>query len=176
MARLEKSGMKGTKAMQRSLKVALAVLIIAGAACTWLAVPAAAQKTFLAVARRQYNVDERSAKCTLCHEAKKGPSRKTLNVFGKSLQAEKIMEPLLNKNSSYVFTAEEQAVVAKALAQLEDQDADGDGATNKEEFALGSIPGDPDSKPDPKALEAYRKAAAAAKAKEPDKKKTEEKK
>ncbi len=168
--------MKGTKAMQRSLKVAWAGLLLWGAASTWLAVPAAAQKTFLGVVRRQYNVVERSAKCTLCHEAKKGPSRKTLNVFGKSLQAEKNMEPQLNKNSSYVFTAEEQAAVGKALVQLEDQDADGDGATNKEEFVLGTIPGDPESKPDPKVLEAYRKAAAAAKAKEPDKKKAEEKK
>ena len=164
--------------MLRNRQTALAILIFAGASSLWLAVPAAAQKSFLGVARNQYNVEERSAKCTLCHEGRKGPSRKSLNSFGKALQSEKNMEQNLAKNSSYVFTAAELAAVGKALAQLEDLDTDGDGATNKEELALGSIPGDPVSKPDPRAIETYRKAAAAAKEKEKEaeKKKSEPKK
>lgn len=137
--------------------------------------PVLAQKAFLNAARGPYQLQEKIGKCTLCHEASKGPKRETLNVYGKALQAEDACKLALGKKSSHPFSNEELAGVLKAMAALDTKDSDGDGATNKEEMALGTWPGDGKSAPDAKLLAQYReaqvKAAEAQKKKESEAKK-----
>jgi hypothetical protein len=71
------------------------------------------------------------------------------------------MKGLLGKKTDYVFNQDELKSLLKAVAKLDAKDTDADGATNKEELALGTHPGDPASKPAAAALEALRKAEKA---------------
>jgi len=118
-----------------------------------------AQKKFLERIRKHYQLGPGNGKCTLCHETKpeEDPGRKNLNKFGKAIQADPDMKPLLGKDDEYPFTNKELDIVEKVVVKLEDQDSDGDGATNREELELGTLPGDPTSVPDKAKLEKYRK-------------------
>lgn len=120
------------------------------------------QKAFLNAAKESYNLQEKIAKCALCHDPNRGPKRETLNTYGKALHSQDAIKPALGKKSSFAFGNEELSGVLKAMAALDDQDTDGDGATNKEEMALGTFPGDPKSTPDAKLLAQYREAQAKA--------------
>jgi hypothetical protein len=132
-----------------------AVLALAGVAL--LSVPAMAQKQFLELAKMRFQLSAAQGRCTLCHGNKKGPNKDNLNDFGKAIQADPAMKPLLDKKVGYEYSDEELALLAKVIDQLGDQDSDGDGATNREELALGTFPGDANSKPSEEDLAEYRK-------------------
>jgi hypothetical protein len=147
--------------MWNSLRGPLVVLCSALIAAGVLIAPAFAQKPWLRTLSRHYQLDATmGTKCTICHQLKEKeePSSKNLNAYGKDIAAQEVMKPILGKDEKYAFSNDELALVVKAAEALNDKDSDGDGATNKEEFDLSTFPGDPNSKPDPKKLEAYRKA------------------
>ncbi len=144
------------KVLNTSLAAGL-ILILAG-----ITYPAFAQKKFLERIRKHYLLGQETGKCLLCHapKEKEEPGKKNLNVYGKALQADPDMKIALGKEGEYKFTEAELAAFEKAVINIECLDSDGDGATNREELDLGTFPGDPASKPDPKKLEEYRKAKA----------------
>ena len=121
-----------------------------------LAIPVLAQKQFLELAKERFKLSAAQGRCTLCHGVGKGPNRNNLNVFGKAIQADPDMKPLLDKKVGYEYSDEELALLAKIIDKLGDKDSDGDGATNREELALGTFPGDPNSKPSDADLADYR--------------------
>ncbi len=88
---------------------------------------------------------------------KEEPGAKNLNTYGKAIQADPDMKPLLGKKEDYKFSEAEIKALEKVLTKLESVDSDGDGATNKEELSLGTNPGDAKSTPEKKALAKYRK-------------------
>ena len=59
-----------------------------------------------------------NGKCTLCHEEKKNeePSRKNINAYGKAIQGDAAMKPLLGKAHDYAWTDKEIATRVRALA------------------------------------------------------------
>jgi hypothetical protein len=118
---------------------------IVGTVLLTLTHPSDAKKSYLTTAKNLYHFDE-SVNCSLCHTVSGNakPGKKNLNPFGKEVQARLI----------------EKGDITFALQGAENKDTDGDGATNGEELKLGSSPSDPASKPDPKKLEALRKASA----------------
>ncbi len=121
-----------------------------------------AQKQFIKKIRRVYQLDPRkTGSCKLCHapdeKKKEKPNEENLNVFGKAIHDHKDMKPLLGKGDEFTFTKAHLETLTKIVKALEAEDSDGDGATNGEELALDSFPGDKESKPDPKKLDAYRK-------------------
>ncbi|MBI3830128.1 MAG: hypothetical protein HY291_11460 [Planctomycetes bacterium] len=145
-----------SKKQHRSIPVLAALLVVT----VGLALPAMAQKKFLEKIRRAYQLDATTGKCTLCHKLKEkeDPGKENLNPFGKDLQADPAIKPALGHDDDFKFTDAQLEAVLKAAQNIDDKDSDGDGVTNKEELDLGSFPGDKDSKPDAKKLEAYRKA------------------
>ena len=137
-------------------------MIAVGCACGLvlvLSIPSLAQKPFNERIRKHYELDKRNGQCNLCHEIKpkEEPSRKNLNVYGKALQADPTMKPLLGKDGDFKFTPADLDVIEKAAVKIDDLDSDGDGATNKEELDLGTLPGDPKSTPTKMELTKYRK-------------------
>ncbi len=60
----------------------------------WFTPPAHGQKAFLNVARGIYGLDASYGKCHLCHDARRGPSRQTLNDLGNALQSVEGKKPL----------------------------------------------------------------------------------
>ena len=110
--------------------------------------PSEAKKSYLTAAKNAYHFDD-SVNCSLCHSVSGNakPGKRNLNSFGKEVQARLI----------------EKGDITLALQGAENKDSDGDGATNLEELKLGSAPGDKASVPDPKKLEALRKANPAKK-------------
>jgi len=141
---------------KRRLVPLFAALLIVGVG---LALPAMAQKKFLEKVRRQYLLDAATGKCTLCHQLKpkEEPTKENLNSYGKDLVADPAMKPALGKGDEHKFTDAELDAVSKAATNIDGKDSDGDGATNKEEMALNTFPGDAASKPDAKKLEELRK-------------------
>jgi len=123
-------------------------------------VPSFAQLKFLEHIRRKYMMDKTNGKCNLCHELKtdEDASRKNLNIFGKKIQADPEMKPLLGKDDKFVFGKEHMAILEKVVAKYEQEDTDGDGVSNLEEIDLGSFPADPKSQPDKLALKKFRAA------------------
>ncbi|HYG77046.1 MAG TPA: thrombospondin type 3 repeat-containing protein [Planctomycetota bacterium] len=138
----------------------IAAVMLACAAVAILTAPTTAQTKFLEKVRKHYQLDKTNGKCELCHEVKpkEEPSRKNLNKYGIAIQQDAKMKPLLGKDDKYPFTAADLDVVKDAAVKIESLDSDGDGASNKEELDLGTIPGDPKSIPEKRALEKYRKA------------------
>ncbi|HLX63135.1 MAG TPA: thrombospondin type 3 repeat-containing protein [Planctomycetota bacterium] len=134
----------------------LVVAVVLVCAC---AIPSFAQKPFLDLIRKKYQLDNKNGKCDLCHEKRPNeePGAKNLNVYGKAIAADPTMKPLLGKTEKYKFSEAELAIVDKVITSLEKVDSDGDGASNREELELGTFPGDPKSTPDKKALAKYRK-------------------
>ena len=145
--------------MSTKNRVEIAAVLMAVAIVIALTNQGQAQTKFLATVRRQYQLDRTTGKCDLCHliKPKEDPGRKNLNVFGKAMQADPAMKPLLGKDDKYEFSADDLDIVKKVAIKLEDLDSDGDGATNKEELDLGTFPGDPKSVPDKAKLDKYRK-------------------
>jgi len=140
-----------------------AKLLAAALACGMVffsSVPSSAQTKFLEHIRRKYQMDKTNGKCELCHELKpkEEPSRKNLNMFGKKIQDDPDMKPLLGKDDKFVFTKEQLAVIEKIVAKFEMEDTDGDGVGNVEEMELGSMPADAKSMPDKLALKKFRAA------------------
>jgi hypothetical protein len=122
-----------------------------------LGAPVFAQKPFMVAAAEHFNLVQAIKSCKLCHGATKGPSKTNLNDFGKTIQADDDMKPLLNKKVGYEYSADEIKILLKVMDKLADKDADGDGATNGEEMALGTGPGDAKTTPAAADLEKYRK-------------------
>lgn len=137
--------------------------ILAGALAVVLtgvfAVPSQAHKLFLEKARKVYQLDAKNGKCDLCHEIKpkEEPNAKNLNVYGKAISADPTMKPILGKKEEHKFSDADLNILAKAMAALDDQDTDKDGASNKEELDIGTNPGDAKSTPDKKVLAKWRK-------------------
>ena len=92
-----------------------------------------------------YKLDEKTA-CALCHSGKGEPDENNLNVFGKSF------------GRAYAKESKGKDRAVRTMEAVAAQDADGDGATNMEEIALGTQPGDPKSAPAADKLAEYRKA------------------
>jgi hypothetical protein len=141
------------------LKVAGLAGAVALSAVGFLAFPALAHKAFLDKVRKQYQLDNKNGKCDLCHEIKpkEEPSAKNLNVYGKAINADPAMKSMQGKKDDYKFSEEELNTMLKVVAKLDNVDSDGDGATNREELDLGTLPGDKKSDPDKRALAKYRK-------------------
>jgi hypothetical protein len=147
------------KTMKRKHYEMLSVLL----ACLLVVIfitPTLAHEKFLQKVRRQYNLDNKNGKCTLCHEEKKNeePGRKNINVYGKAIQGDAAMKPLLGKPHDYAWTDKEIATVLEIVAKLDSADTDSDGASNKEELDLGTYPADAKSSPDKAALSKHRSA------------------
>ena len=144
-------------------------MIAAGLACglvVALTAPTQAQTKFLEKVRKHYMLDKTNGKCELCHEIKpkEEPSRKNINSYGKAIAADPKMKPLLGKDDKYPFTPADLDIVKDAAVKPEALDTDGDGAFNKEELDLGTLPGDPKSVPEKRILEKHRKTNPPPKA------------
>ena len=148
--------------MKRTQWMGIAVAGAGAFSVIMMAMPAMAQKPFLAAVAEHFHLPKESTKCTLCHGAGKGPSKTNLNDFGKAIQADPDMKPVLGKKAGDL-TADDLATVSKVIEKISDKDSDGDGATNGEELALGTLPGDAKSTPSKADLEKYRKDHPAKK-------------
>lgn len=139
------------------------ILILVAAACAvalLLDAPSLAQDAFMKRVRKDHGLNPReNGNCKLCHAPGENekPNRENLNVFGKQIQSQEAMKPLLGKEHEYKFSNAELDTLMTVVNSIAGQDADGDGATNGEEIALGTFPGDEKSKPEEKALERRRK-------------------
>lgn len=157
--------------MKRSSKRSVELLALA-AGCVvaaLLTAPALAQKPFLDKIRKKYNLDKSNGTCALCHDKKPNEeeSRKNLNAFGKAIQADPDMKPLLGKDGEFKFSEQDLAVVEKIVVKLENLDTDGDGVSNREELDLSTLPADKKSVPEKFKLTQYRKKNPPVKAPEP---------
>ena len=143
----------------------VAAILIAVGALAILGEPILAQKAFLARVRKHYALDRANGNCKLCHElkTKEEPGKKNLNKFGLAIQNDPDMKPLLGKDDEYKFSEQELDILEKIVVKHENEDSDGDGATNKEELDLGTFPGDATSAPEKAKLEKYRKDHPPAK-------------
>jgi len=149
--------MKSRKATLEILSVVVACLAIG-----FLASASFAQKPFLTRLVKVYSLEkEKNGTCKLCHQYEKekneSPEKDNINAIGKELSATVEMKPVLKKGDEHKFTPEELNAVEAAWKAIAAKDTDGDGATNAEELALGTYPGDPKSTPTKEALEAARK-------------------
>lgn len=147
---------------KRMFAEVLAILVVTAAAVMFLAAPSLAQKPFLERIRKTYGLEkEKTGNCKLCHSYDKdkgeSPERDNLGVFGKDLQKVPGMKPLLGKDDDYKFTPEDLNIVEASMKTILEKDSDGDGATNGEELALTTFPGDPKSVPAKADLEKHRK-------------------
>ncbi len=124
-----------------SLLAALPLCLIA-----LLAEPASAKKNFFDAICQNIKLNEKIANCALCHAGEK-PSEHNLGKYGQAFRAALAATPRKGPKNRYVA----------AMEAIADQDSDGDGATNGEEIALGTFPGDPKSTPTAEQLAAYRK-------------------
>ena len=124
-------------------------LSLAAPVVIWMGSPVLARPPYLEAMKKTYGLSDANGKCLVCHEVKgnEKPNKKNLNFFGKAVLAEADKNHLPKRADA----------ILKALQALETEDADGDGATNKEELLLGTYPADAASKPDPKKIEEYRK-------------------
>lgn len=160
----------------RALGRALLVAGVALTPATLFFVPVRAQDAFQKALRKHYGLEKDAAKCSLCHELKEAgeePKGHNLNSYGTDIQRQPDFLVLMGKDGEYEFTEDDLAVFLKSAKAVEGLDSDGDGATNREELALGTNPGEKDSKPAAEKLGEYRKAQPAKTA-APEK--TEEKK
>src|SRR5204863_3424152 len=110
---------KGEGFMRKKYWVSAGVLALSFVGV--FAVPTFAQKPFLDLARRKYQLDNKNGKCDLCHEIrpKEEPGAKNLNSFGKAIAADPAMKPLLGKKEDYKFSKAELDVVDKVMTSLE---------------------------------------------------------
>ena len=99
--------------MSKKLTSKIAALVLACALVVAMAGPSFAQKKFLERIRKHYLLGPSNGKCTLCHEPKPNeePGRKNLNKYGKAIQADPDMKPLLNRKGGQ-YTADVLQVLA----------------------------------------------------------------
>ena len=161
---LRAQGSEGTfsELLMRSKKVGIEVLA-AIVVCTiigFFSGPSLAQKPFLERLKKAYTLPKDNGNCKLCHdydkEKNESPELDNLGAYGKAIQASDDFKPLRKKGDEHKFTPEETELIAKAAKALEDKDTDGDGATNIEELALATFPGNAKSTPTKEALDKYR--------------------
>ena len=140
--------MRRKKATYELFALAMACAVVA-----LLVRPANAKRDFLERYQAYFGLKE-TGKCIFCHNVteKEKPGKGNLGLYGKDVQA------LMNSKEEYRINVQFAAVA------LFDKDSDGDGATNMEEMALNTYPGDPKSTPTKEALDAYRKKVAEQKA------------
>src|SRR5437667_4245752 len=149
--------------MHTRSKAALRATAILGALSlvVLMAQPIFAQKAFLSKIKklRPDLVANKVATCHLCHhfdtEKKEDANKDNLNAYGKEIQKDSNMKTVINQKDGdeHKFTEDELALFEKAFNASMDKDSDGDGATNAEEMALGTNPGDAKSTPPKDALE-----------------------
>ena len=115
--------------------------------------PAGAKRDFLERYQAYFGLKE-TGKCIFCHNVKENekPKKENLGLYGKDVQ------DMMKSKDEYRINVQFAAVA------LFDKDSDSDGATNMEEMALNTYPGDPKSTPTKDALDAYRKRVAEQKA------------
>lgn len=137
----------------RKAKLELLALALACVAVVVFTGSANAKRDFLERYQAYFGLKE-TGKCIFCHnvQEKDKPGKGNLGLYGKDVQA------LMNQKEEYRINVQFAAVA------LFDKDSDGDGATNMEEMALNTYPGDPKSVPPKEALDAYRKKVAEQKA------------
>jgi len=103
--------------------------------CTLAGANAHARPEFWATFERTYAVKKGSAleqaKCITCHIPAGPPAR---NPYGKTVE-------------EALHAAHSKEVTSTILRQIENKDSDGDGWTNGDEIAAGTLPGDPKSHP-----------------------------
>src|SRR5262245_27980068 len=102
--------------MRRStseIRFEVGAVILACVAVVLMCIPSSAQTKFLERIRKHYNLDHRNGKCELCHELKpkEEPGRKNLNLYGKAIQADPTMKPLLGKDDKFKFTEADLKIV-----------------------------------------------------------------
>jgi hypothetical protein len=146
----------------KKMGMELAVVVCACIAVGLVTSSSLAQKPFNERLKKAFGLDkEKNGNCHMCHlydkEKGESPEKDNINGFGKELKAVPSMKPLLGKDDDYKFTPADLDIVEAAFKTIMDKDTDGDGASNGEEVALGTFPGDAKSMPDKAALEAYRK-------------------
>ena len=122
--------------------------------------PTSAQTKFLEHVRRAYEMDRTNGKCELCHaiKPKEEPSRKNLNPLGKKIQDDPEMKPLLGKDDKFAFAKKDLDLFYKIMQKFDNEDLDGDGVSNYEEYQLGTFPTDPKSVPEKLPLKKWREA------------------
>jgi hypothetical protein len=140
-----------------------AKILAAAMACGMVlfsSVQTSAQTKFLEHVRRAYEMDRTNGKCELCHQikAKEEPGRKNLNALGKKIQDDPEMKPLLGKTDTHPFTKKDLELVHKIMQKFDNEDLDGDGVSNYEEYQLGTFPTDPKSIPEKLPLKKWREA------------------
>lgn len=138
-----------------------AAMAVAFAGVLFIGGEALAQKPFLTRLVKVYTLEkEKNGNCKMCHEYDKAkeqsPEKDNINAYGKMLQGTPEMKPVIGKGDEHKFTPEELNAVEAAVKATGDKDTDGDGATNAEELALGTFPGNKDSVPAKADLEKYR--------------------
>jgi hypothetical protein len=147
--------------LQRNSILHYAAVFAGVAIVASVAVPSLAQKPFLDRVKALYSLDKNIGNCRLCHtfNSDKGeaPHDENLNKYGDAIRLSKSMDGLRKKGDEYKFKPEELDRFVEAVKSVEGADTDGDGATNKEELALGTLPADEKSTPEKDALEKYRK-------------------
>lgn len=125
--------------------VLFAGLLTIGLVLSWTGPTNATTKAGERIAK-EFNLDPKTS-CVLCHDASKGePGSRTLNKFGKDF------------DTAYLKAKKGGDRAITALQAIGADDADGDGATNLEEVALGTQPSDKTSVPAADKLTEYRNA------------------
>ena len=113
---------------RRSARVGFGVSLVIGA--LGFGQPAGATMSNFKTFKQAYP-DAKSVSCKMCHQnpiGKKGD----LNPYGLALQTHKA-------------PADAKSLTMDEIRAVEQEDADGDGASNLEEIKAGTLPGDPNS-------------------------------
>src|SRR5690348_4067836 len=110
--------------MSKNIFSKFAAMIIALTLIVAMAGPSFAQKKFLERLRKHYQLGPDNGKGTLCHEGKpqEEPGRKNLNKYGKAIQSDPDMKPLLGNDDEYKFSEKELEIFEKIVVKIEDQD------------------------------------------------------
>lgn len=157
--------LEGVEQRMRAKKKAVTEMLAVAGACVMVAIlsgQSLAQKPFLERGKKIYALQkEKNGTCKLCHtfdkEKGESPEKDNINVFGKAIQQSPEAKSVMGKDDDYKFTPEDLDKIEAAFKALDSKDADGDGASNIEELALGTFPADSKSIPAPADLEKYRK-------------------
>ncbi|HYG77977.1 MAG TPA: thrombospondin type 3 repeat-containing protein [Planctomycetota bacterium] len=149
--------------MSRKVKLEIFAVVAACLTVGLLANHSLAQKPFLTRLVKVYTLEkEKNGTCKLCHEYDKAknesPEKENINAIGKELAKSAEFKPVMGKGDEHKFTPEELNAVEAAWKVIAAKDTDGDGASNDEELALGTYPGDPKSTPAKDALDKHRSA------------------
>lgn len=140
-----------------TLASAVLILTLIGA----LSAPAFAIKPFLEEVRKTFKLPEDEGSCRYCHTfdatKKEKPGERNVNAFGQDLKRNKTFHTLGELEDVKELSEKQKAGLHTALLEIARFDSDVDGASNIEEIALGTGPGNPKSTPTPEELAKYRK-------------------